>query len=204
MRPTPGMLLWRAVWPYLPAPILNLTKYTPTPLYRRLRKLNAMFEDIGRPLYKMNAQEWDSSREGKRDALSVLSEFPSSRSHRVLSLTDCYIHCILVKANTSESARVRLTESEVLAQMHHLTAAGHETTSNTLTWMLYELAQRPEYQARMREEIRAARAQVVSRGDSAFTMDDLDGMKVVLAVIKVSYVRCRPSVLLNTSHAGDA
>ena len=178
------MLLWRAVWPYLPTPILNLTKYTPTPLYRRLRKLNAMFEDIGRPLYKMNAQEWDSSREGKRDALSVLSEFPSSKS-RAKPPTNRYFHCVLVKANTSENARVRLTESEVLAQMHHLTAAGHETTSNTLTWMLYELAQRPAYQARMREEIRAARAQVVSRGDSAFTMDDLDGMKVVLAVIKV-------------------
>ena len=69
--------------------------------------------------------------------------------------------------------------------MHHLTAAGHETTSNTLTWMLYELSKRPAYQARMREEIQATRAQVVSRGDSSFTMDDLDGMKVVLAAIKV-------------------
>ena len=69
--------------------------------------------------------------------------------------------------------------------MHNLTAAGHETTSSTLTWMLYELSKRPEYQARMREEIRATRARVTSRGDGMFTMDDLDGMKVVLAAIKV-------------------
>ena len=73
----------------------------------------------------------------------------------------------------------------MLAEMHSLTVAGHETTSNTLTWMLYELARHPEYQARVRAEIRAARAAVVDRGESAFTMDDLDGMKVTLAVIKV-------------------
>ena len=68
--------------------------------------------------------------------------------------------------------------------MHNLTAAGHETTSSTLTWMLYELSKLPAYQARMREEIREARARVITRGDGVFTMDDLDGMKVVLAAIK--------------------
>ena len=50
--------------------------------------------------------------------------------------------------------------------------------------MLYELSKLPAYQARMREEIREARARVISRGDGVFTMDDLDGMKVVLAAIK--------------------
>ena len=70
--------------------------------------------------------------------------------------------------------------------MHTLTAAGHETTSNTLSWMFYELAQRPQFQARVRAEIREARARVISRGDHAFSLEDLDDMKVTLATIKVS------------------
>ena len=67
--------MWRATWPYLPAPLLRLTKYTPTALYGRLRRLNAMFADVGRPLYKSNAEEWDGSREERRDVMSVLSEY---------------------------------------------------------------------------------------------------------------------------------
>ena len=89
---------------------------------------------------------------------------------------------------------MRLGEEEVIAQMHHLTIAGQETTSSTLSWMLYELSKRPDYQARMRVEIREARARVIARGDTDFTLEDLDGMKVTLAAIKVSHlsecVRC--------------
>ena len=51
--------------------------------------------------------------------------------------------------------------------------------------MFYELAQRPQFQARVRAEIRAARAAIIERGDSAFNLEDLDGMKVTLATIKV-------------------
>ena len=69
--------------------------------------------------------------------------------------------------------------------MHHLTSAAQDTTSGTLSWMLYELAKRPDYQSRMRAEIRAIRARVAARGDADFTPDDLDSMKVVLAAIKV-------------------
>ena len=90
-----------------------------------------------------------------------------------------------VKANNSENARLRLGEEEVLAQMHHLTSAGQETTSSTLSWMLYELSKNPEYQTRIREEIRAVRARAVERGDTAFTPEDLDSMQYTLAAIKV-------------------
>ena len=94
-----------------------------------------------------------------------------------------------MRANASEDARTRLGEEEVLAQMHHLTIAAQETTSSTLSWMLYELARLPEYKVRMREEIRAARAAVFARGETEFTSEDLDGMKLTMAVVKVRWQR---------------
>ena len=90
-----------------------------------------------------------------------------------------------VKANNSENARLRLGEEEVLAQMHNLTAAGQETTAGTLSWMLYELARHPDVQARIRREVRAARAEVLARGDEDFSMEDLNGMELTVAAIKV-------------------
>ena len=75
LYPSAGTLLWRATWPYLPAALLNLMKYTPTALYGRLRRLNALFEEVGRPLYKASAEDWDGSREEKRDVMSVLSKY---------------------------------------------------------------------------------------------------------------------------------
>ncbi|KAH9928018.1 cytochrome P450 [Epithele typhae] len=161
LYPTASEQIWRATWPYLTWPVLKLTKYTPTKLYTRFRRVNRMFENIGRPLYKAGLDTWDASQEKRRDAMSLL-----------------------IKANASENPNTQMSEEEVVAQLHHLTAAGHETTSTTLTWMLYELAQHPVYQARVRAEIRAARAAVRERGDGDFSLEDLDNMKVTLAAIK--------------------
>ncbi|RPD57242.1 cytochrome P450 [Lentinus tigrinus ALCF2SS1-7] len=161
LYPTPFTMLYRSLWQYVPESVRNLVKYTPMHSLRRMQKLNEMFKGVGRALYYSNAAEGIASREGKRDVMSVL-----------------------LKANNSENARARLGEEELLAQMHHLTSAGQETTSSTLSWMLFELSKHPEYQARIRQEIRAVRALVVERGDTEFTPEDLDSMKYTLAAIK--------------------
>lgn len=77
-----------------------------------------------------------------------------------------------------------------MAQMLTLTFAGHETTANTMSWMFWELAKHPEYQARMRDEIRAVRAAMIARGDDRFTIDDLDSMTTVMNAIKVHSLPC--------------
>lgn len=73
----------------------------------------------------------------------------------------------------------------MIAQMSTLTLAGHDTTAGTLSWMLWELAKHPEYQDKMRSEILATRARVAQRGESTFTIDDLDSLKYTVAAIKV-------------------
>jgi cytochrome P450 len=68
--------------------------------------------------------------------------------------------------------------------------AGHETTSNTIGWILYELAQQPEVQKQLRQEIRNMREGVRARGQTEVTMRDLDAMPYLLAVVKVCQSQC--------------
>lgn len=65
--------------------------------------------------------------------------------------------------------------------------AGHETTASSLVWALYELARHPEYQTKVRDEIKATRARVAERGDGELTIADLDSMQYLPALMKASY-----------------
>ncbi|KAG9109692.1 hypothetical protein FRC07_008273 [Ceratobasidium sp. 392] len=58
-----------------------------------------------------------------------------------------------------------------------LILVGHETTSGSLTWALYELAKKPEYQIRLREEI-------MSLGREPTYDDLMSGMPFLDAVMK--------------------
>ncbi len=79
-----------------------------------------------------------------------------------------------------------MDDEELIAEMSTLTVAGHETTAATLSFALYELARHPEYQERMRQEIRAARAKVMARGGGEFTTEDLDSLTLSMNAIKAS------------------
>jgi cytochrome P450 len=70
--------------------------------------------------------------------------------------------------------------------MRTMMFAGHETTANTLSWTLLELAKHPDMQTKLREEIRAMESVVRERGDAEFTSADFEGMPYTLAVLKVS------------------
>ncbi|SJL09876.1 uncharacterized protein ARMOST_13257 [Armillaria ostoyae] len=92
---------------------------------------------------------------------------------------------IMIKANASQNPETRLSEQELLAQMITIIMAGHETTSNSLSWALLELAKHPEIQSKLRDEIRAMEPLVLSRGGS-FTATDFDNMPYLTAVVKES------------------
>lgn len=68
-----------------------------------------------------------------------------------------------------------------------LLLAGHDTTAFSVTWLLWELAKHPEYQAKVREELAAVRADVTARGDTEFSVADLDGLSMLIAVMKVRH-----------------
>jgi len=100
---------------------------------------------------------------------------------------------LLVKANASENPATRLTREEMLAQMRTLLLAGHETSSTTLTWVLFELARHPDVQSKLREEIRATERNLNGRD---FSAADLDSMPYLAAVLKES-MRFHPALYQN-------
>ena len=74
----------------------------------------------------------------------------------------------------------------MVSQMAALMLAGHETTANTITWLLWELAKHPEFQDKLRAEIVQKRSEVIARGDADLTMEELESMQFLQAAMKVS------------------
>lgn len=60
-----------------------------------------------------------------------------------------------VRSSLSQKAGAALSTTEVLCQISTFLAAGHETTSSSLAWTLYALAQNPLIQSRLRDELRS-------------------------------------------------
>jgi cytochrome P450 len=80
---------------------------------------------------------------------------------------------------------VQLTDHGSLQLHSTLLLAGHETTSNTITWALFELAKHPEIQSRLRAEIGETEAAIHARGNVDFSIADFDSMPYTTAVMKV-------------------
>jgi len=91
------------------------------------------------------------------------------------------IMTLLVKANGSHDPRTRLSEYEMISQIRTILLAGHETTSNSMSFMLWELAKHQDVQACLRREIESARA---ANDGALFAADDFDGMPYLQAVVK--------------------
>ncbi|KAI0829070.1 PAH-inducible cytochrome P450 monooxygenase PC-PAH 1 [Trametes gibbosa] len=180
--PSRMTVLFRHFWRYIPMPILSFVQYIPTKEHIRFRSTLKVINNFAKDLIKEKTEAVLAGKnENKRDIMSIL-----------------------VKANASENPKSRLSDSEMISQMATFLLAGHETTANSMTWMLYELARHPEYQSKMREEVRAIRARVAERGDSEFSVSDLDSMTYVLAAMK-EVLRLHPIVytLLRQSTRDD-
>ncbi|KAF7791574.1 hypothetical protein EIP86_002590 [Pleurotus ostreatoroseus] len=161
MHPSKWNTLFRASWKYLPTFVLDFVDYIPTREYKRFRHTTKVINKVSKQLIEEKTEALLSGGQTSKDVMSIL-----------------------VRANVSENPKTRLNAEEMIAQMSTLTLAGHETTANTLTWYLWELAKHPEFQTKLREEIMAVRANISTRGDSDLTIDDLDSMPLLQAGMK--------------------
>ncbi|PCH43025.1 cytochrome P450 [Wolfiporia cocos MD-104 SS10] len=86
---------------------------------------------------------------------------------------------LLIKANmdTEIPESQRLSDEDVLAQVPTFIVAGHETTSNAMSWCLFALANAPEIQEKLREEL----WNVPTENP---TMDELNALPYLDAVVR--------------------
>ncbi|KIO10415.1 hypothetical protein M404DRAFT_129975 [Pisolithus tinctorius Marx 270] len=96
------------------------------------------------------------------------------------------IFTLLIKANMDAEAKNKLNDEELYSLMRAILLSGHETTSNTINFTLLELARNPEIQSRLRAEIRQQESIIRARGDTQFTVSDLDKMSYLNAVTRAT------------------
>ncbi len=106
-------------------------------------------------------------REATPDSAPALSRLPIQRTADLLGAIDAMLFEEIERARRDDDARqdilsllvrVRSEDGELLSrnqlrdQLFMLLLAGHESTSNSLCWALYQLAQRPDVLAEIRRE----------------------------------------------------
>nr|BAL05188.1 cytochrome P450 [Phanerodontia chrysosporium] len=163
LYPSVWNLLFQATWSLLPEPLLYYIRYLPTREYKTYRSTLSVMDKIAARLIEERTREFGAGDPDKsrKDVMSVL-----------------------VRANMSENPSTRLSDEEMRSQMFAMTLAGHETTANTVTWMLWELAKHPDIQEQLRQEIAEKRMEVTANGSYEFALDDLESMPLLQAVIK--------------------
>ncbi|KAF9075481.1 cytochrome P450 [Rhodocollybia butyracea] len=159
--PSTGLLFSLELSRFLPISLFEFfNDHSPSPRIVGLRTVTRVANGVAKQLISTKADALLEGK-GKKDIMSLL-----------------------VKANLGENPKAQLSEEEMLAQMRVLILAGHETTSNTLSWLLYELVKDLELQQKLRVEIRAAEKVAASRGDSELGIHDLEGMVLLSATVK--------------------
>ncbi|KAH8998317.1 cytochrome P450 [Lactarius hatsudake] len=152
----------RTLWYYILELPFDPLRYLPTPRYRRFRRYSAFIHNFSQGIVERSIIEGDG-----KDVMSVL-----------------------LRANASEDPRRTLSDIEIVDQIPTLLFAGHDTTTNSLVWYLYEIARNPGCQERVRMEIAATRAK---KSGEELSATDLESMTYTLATLKEA-LRLHPVV----------
>jgi len=136
---------------YLLFPFAELLEKLPLPPQRRFQRARAKLDAV---IYRIIGERRRSG-EDRGDLLSTL------------------LHAV-----DEEGDRTGMTDEQVRDEVMTLFLAGHETTANALTWAFYLLAQNPEAESRLHEELGA-----VLEGGRPPTADDYAALRYTEMVV---------------------
>ncbi|KAJ7742960.1 cytochrome P450 [Mycena maculata] len=137
---------------HIPLSFFRMVSHLPTTAFKAVRRVNYLGYQLGRQVV--------------REKMNVVRQGLTA---------DTDIYSFLLE---SEQTSKVLSEEDLVAQTVVLLLAGQDSTANTLSFGLLELARHPEFQARLRDEIRSR----AGGHDGAY-----DDMPLLNAFIKARY-----------------
>ncbi|KAK0455291.1 cytochrome P450 [Desarmillaria tabescens] len=163
--PTTWEILFTALWRVLPEWVLLLLERLPSRDAMRLKRFKDVATKVSRPIFEKQLSEVaNDANPAEKDIVNVLA-----------------------MSYLADDMKKRMSDIEIDSQLATFISAGHDTTANTMAWLLYELSRHPEDQAKVRKEISIAKA----KAPGALTSSDYDSMPWLNAVIK-EVLRCHP------------
>jgi cytochrome P450 len=154
-------------------------------LHHAYTELGASF--FRRAVRPWSAPLWVPTRENRRVLRSIRTMVASVRAILRDRARDPREHGDLLDTLLAAPG---FTQDEVIHEISAIVLAGHETTATTLTWMLYELSQRPELVERLRREL----------GDRDPDLADLPRLPLLGRVVDET-LRLYPALYVNSRQA---
>ncbi|KAK0480744.1 cytochrome P450 [Armillaria novae-zelandiae] len=143
---------------YVPPVLLKLALHLPTRALRVLNRNRVLGNRVSEQLIKEKYEAMKLGVESEKDLLTVL-----------------------VNANAAnKDERQRMTEQEMIEQIPTIMISGQDTTGNTLSWCLYQFAQSPDWQKKIRREVLTMK----ENPDRELTYSDLEKLTLMNAYIK--------------------
>jgi cytochrome P450 len=108
------------------------------------------------------------------------------RENESKGITDTDLLYTLLRAQDAEAGIGRMTDLQLRDEVMTIFLAGHETTSNALTWTLYLLSQHPTAEARLYEELSSTLVGNGSRTRRVPTVEDVPKLEYTEKVFRES------------------
>ncbi|KAK0221384.1 cytochrome P450 [Armillaria fumosa] len=158
MWPTSFELLYSALWRILPEWLILVLEWLPSRETKRMNWFRDVAMKVSRPIFDRQLKEVTNDvNPAEKDIVNILA-----------------------MSRLSDDAKKNMSDMEIDSQLATFVIAGHDTTANTMAWLLYELSLHPEDQAKTREEI----TQTKLNAQEALTSNDYDSMVWLNACIK--------------------
>ncbi|XP_049905415.1 sterol 26-hydroxylase, mitochondrial [Epinephelus moara] len=123
------------------------------------------------PFWKKFVAVWDHLFKVAEDLVQKKMEEIQERVHLDQNVEGAYLTHLLLSD--------QMTVTEILGSMTELLLAGVDTTFNTISWALYNLAKEPEIQEQLYQEVIS-----VCPGDKVPNSDDIAQMQYLKAIIR--------------------
>lgn len=173
--------------------------YLPLPVNFRVRKSGKVLEKAMRQIVDARLARWKALKEGgasgewedqgRTDLLQLMMEATEGTdANAAVSEGDKLLSNSGNKDQQSQQST--MSADELMANCFTFLIAGHETTSQLLTWTGLLLSQRPEWQEKARDEVNALYA---ANGGETPSFEQLKELKVVAMILQES-MRLYPPV----------